>query len=81
MQPVSIKSSLPTTTSERLSSPLATMGTLWVLPLGLNSSLEAVEINTCNQLARLQYIIVQAADNEGENPYQNTPHESKKRIK
>ena len=57
------------------------MGTLWVLPLGLDSSLEAVEINTSNQLARLQYIIVQAAGNKGENPYQNAPHQSNKRIK
>ncbi len=54
--------STATTTAIWRGSPLSTMSTLRVLPLGFNSSLEAMKVCTCAQLAWWQHIIVEAAD-------------------
>ena len=59
MKPVGVKSSLAA--SRKVGSPFATMCALGVFPLGLNSSLEAVEIGVYNQLAGLQDVVVKAA--------------------
>lgn len=61
MKPVSVKKRLATT-SWRLSGPLPTESARGVLPLGFNSSLEAVKICTLDQLARLQDIVVHAVE-------------------
>ncbi len=64
MEPEYVQCAISTaaTTAIWRGSPLSTMSTLRVLPLGFNSSLEAMKVCTCAQLAWRQHIVVEAAD-------------------
>lgn len=75
VKPVGIKDSLAAA-SRRLRSPFATMSTLGILPLWLNSGLEAMKIRTLNQLARLQNVVVQAGNNYYVTMCKNIPKDS-----